>query len=170
MIIVIDILIISMITLLSIYNSFNKKLTNEILKLGSLIIALVITNITPINTKIAQILKEGVISMLQINNSFNSEIFNPISFLLTFLIFYIIILSINKTLKNHIKDFSKTKSIFFHKMLIVFFSTIRMTLIMSLLVYSLESSIFYPKSIQKKIHTSPSLKAFSSFSNSIINN
>ena len=55
MIIVIDILIISMITLLSIYNSFNKKLTNEILKLGSLIIALVITNITPINTKIAQI-------------------------------------------------------------------------------------------------------------------
>ena len=169
MIIIIDILIISLITLLSIYNSFNKNLTNEILKLSSLLIAIGLTNITPINTKLSQILIEQVIIILQISKSFNSEIFNTISFLLTYLMFYIIILSLSKTLKNYIKEFSKTTSDFFHKILIVFFSTIKMTLIMSLLIYSLEATIFHSKSIQKKIHTSPTLKAFSSFSNSIIN-
>ena len=170
MIIVIDILIILIITLLSISNSFSKNLSGEILKLGSLLAAIGLTNITSINTKLNQILINEVISILHINKSFNMEVFSAISFLLIFLIFYTIILSLSKIFKNYIKDFSKAKSDFFHKILIVFFSTIRMVLIMSLLIYSLESSIFHSKSIQKKIHTSPSLKAFSSFSNSIINN
>ena len=170
MIIIIDILIISLITLLSIYNSFNKNLTSELLKLASLLIAIGLTNITPINTKLSQILTQQVTTILQISKSFNSDIFNTISFLLTFLMFYIIILSLSKTLKNYIKEFSKITSDFSHKILIVFCSTIKMTIIMSLFIYSLETSIFHSKSIQKKLHTSPSLKAFSSFSNSIINN
>ena len=169
MIIIIDILIISLITLFSIYNSFNKDLIDEILKLISLLIAIGLTNITSIDIKLSQLLTNQTISILEINKTFNTEIFNAISFLLIFIIFYFITLSIIKKLKNHIKDFSKTNSEFFHKIIIVFFSTIRMTMIISLLIYSLESSIFHAESVQKKLHTSPSLKAFSSFSNSIIN-
>ena len=168
MIIIIDICIILIITVLSISNSFNKNLIQELLKLGSLLAAIGLTNITSINIKLNEILINQMQMIFNIEKSFNIEVFNAISFLLVFLIFYFIILSLSRISKNYIKDFSKAQSDFLHKILIVFLSTIRMVLITTLLIYSLESSIFYSKSIQKKVHTSPSLKAFSSFSNSII--
>ena len=46
MIIIIDILIIFLITIFSIYNGLNKKLIDEVLKLCSLLLAILINNIT----------------------------------------------------------------------------------------------------------------------------
>ena len=168
MIIIIDIFIIMLITILSIYNSFNRKLIEELLKLGSFILALILTNVTSLNTKLNYILTTKVQSALNADKSFNVEVFYAISSLLVFAVFYIIILSFFRLSKSYLKDLPKSKSDFFHKIAIVCFSTIRMVLIFSLLVYSLESSIFHANSIKEKIHSSPSLKAFSSFSNTII--
>ena len=92
MIIIIDICIILIITVLSISNSFNKNLIQEILKLGSLLAAIGLTNITPINIKLNEILINQMQMIFNIEKSFNIEVFNAISFLLVFLIFYFIIL------------------------------------------------------------------------------
>tara|TARA_B100001540_G_scaffold307813_1_gene321591 strand:+ start:99 stop:611 length:513 start_codon:yes stop_codon:yes gene_type:complete len=170
MIIIIDIAIIMIITILSIYNSFNKQLINEILRLTSLVLAIFLTNLSSININLNQVLVNNAKSILDIDRMFNFEIFSTISFLVIVAMFYVIILYVGKLSKNQIKDFSKTKYDFFQKLIIVAFSTIRMVLILSLLVYALESSIFNSKSVKEKIHSSPSLKAFSSFSDSIVVN
>tara|TARA_Y100000768_G_scaffold337801_1_gene280165 strand:+ start:506 stop:1018 length:513 start_codon:yes stop_codon:yes gene_type:complete len=170
MIIVIDIFIIMIITLLSIYNSFNKQLINEILRLTSLVLAIFLTNLSSINIKLNQVFVDNAKTILGIDRMFDFEIFSTISFLVVVSMFYTIILYVGKLCKNQIKDFSKTKYDFFQKIIIVAFSTIRIVLILSLLVYALESSIFNSTSVKEKIHTSPSLKAFSSFSESIIIN
>ena len=170
MIIIIDIAIIMIITILSIYNSFNKQLINEILRLTSLVLAIFLTNLTSINLELNEVITNNTKSILNIDRIFNFEIFNAISFLLVAATFYSIILYLGKLSKNQIKDFSKNEYDFFQKLIIVVFSTFRMVLILSLLMYGLESSIFNSTSVKEIIHTSPSLKAFSSFSQSIVIN
>ena len=169
MIIILDILVIIVITVFSIYNSFNSKLIDEIIKLTSLVASVLLTNITPFYKILNQLLTHQAKSIFNTTKIFNADIFNAISFIATFVILYFIILSISNTLKKYTKDFYKVKSDFFQKIVIALFSTIRMTIIVTLLIYGLESSIFYAESVQKKLHTSPSLRAFSYFSNSIIN-
>ena len=158
------------ITILSIYNSFNKQLINEILRLTSLVLAIFLTNLTSINLELNEVITNNTKSILNIDRIFNFEIFNAISFLLVAATFYSIILYLGKLSKNQIKDFSKNEYDFFQKLIIVVFSTFRMVLILSLLMYGLESSIFNSTSVKEIIHTSPSLKAFSSFSQSIVIN
>ena len=170
MIIIIDIFIIVIITILSIYNSFNKQFINEILRLISLVLAIFLTNLTSINLALNELITNNTKSFLDIDRIFNFEIFNAISFLLVAATFYTIILYLGKLFKNQIKDFSKNEYDFFQKLIIVVFSTFRMVLILSLLMYGLESSIFNSTSVKEIIHTSPSLKAFSSFSQSIVIN
>ena len=170
MIIIIDIFIIVIITILSIYNSFNKQFINEILRLTSLVLAIFLTNLTSINVELNKVITNNTKSILDIDRIFNFEIFNAISFLLVAATFYSMILYLGKLSKNQIKDFSKNEYDFFQKLIIVVFSTFRMVLILSLLMYGLESSIFNSTSVKEIIHTSPSLKAFSSFSQSIIIN
>tara|TARA_B100000614_G_scaffold261015_1_gene289414 strand:- start:1981 stop:2493 length:513 start_codon:yes stop_codon:yes gene_type:complete len=170
MIIIIDIAIIMIITILSIYNSFNKQLINEILRLTSLVLAIFLTNLTSINVELNKVITNNTKSILDIDRIFNFEIFNAISFLLVAATFYSMILYLGKLSKNQIKDFSKNEYDFFQKLIIVVFSTFRMVLILSLLMYGLESSIFNSTSVKEIIHTSPSLKAFSSFSQSIVIN
>ena len=170
MIIIIDIFIIVIITILSIYNSFNKQFINEILRLTSLVLAIFLTNLTSINVELNKVITNNTKSILDIDRIFNFEIFNAISFLLVAATFYSMILYLGKLSKNQIKDFSKNEYDFFQKLIIVVFSTFRMVLILSLLMYGLESSIFNSTSVKEIIHTSPSLKAFSSFSQSIVIN
>ena len=170
MILIIDIFIIVIITILSIYNSFNKQFINEILRLTSLVLAIFLTNLTSINLELNEVITNNTKSILDIDRIFNFEIFNAISFLLVAATFYTIILYLGKLFKNQIKDFSKNEYDFFQKLIIVVFSTFRMVLILSLLMYGLESSIFNSTSVKEIIHTSPSLKAFSSFSQSIVIN
>ena len=170
MIIIIDIFIIVIITILSIYNSFYKQFINEILRLISLVLAIFLTNLTSINLALNELITNNTKSILDIDRIFNFEIFNAISFLLVAATFYSIILYLGKLSKNQIKDFSKNEYDFFQKLIVVVFSTFRMVLILSLLMYGLESSIFNSTSVKEIIHTSPSLKAFSSFSQSIVIN
>ena len=170
MILIIDIFSIVIITILSIYNSFNKQFINEILRLTSLVLAIFLTNLTSINLELNEVITNNTKSILDIDRIFNFEIFNAISFLLVAATFYTIILYLGKLFKNQIKDFSKNEYDFFQKLIIVVFSTFRMVLILSLLMYGLESSIFNSTSVKEIIHTSPSLKAFSSFSQSIVIN
>ena len=169
MIIFLDILIILFITTFGIYNSFNKSLISEVIKLISVFIAILLTNVTPFYNMLNQFLTSKIKESLEIHKLFNIEIFNAISFIITFISFYFIIHLIGNYLQNHFKDYNKNKSDFLHKMIIVFLSTIRITLFITLFTYGLESSIFHSELTKKRVHASPSLRAFSYFSKSIIN-
>ena len=96
MIIIIDIAIIMIITILSIYNSFNKQLINEILRLTSLVLAIFLTNLSSININLNQVIVNNAKSILDIDRMFNFEIFSTISFLVIVAMFYVIILYVGE--------------------------------------------------------------------------
>jgi len=144
----------------------------EYLKFSCLTISLIITNIININ-----FLKNYIIQLTA--NSFeikiyqiDNEFFYMLSFLIQFAIIYFLIMLLMKYLKNTLLSQSlkssanKYQSI--HKIFMIIFSFIRSIIILSILVFILESFPFDIQESENKIKLSKTYSLISKLSNFVI--
>jgi len=165
MIIVLDILIVLSITFFSIHKGYKSNLFEELFKLVSFILSIFFS--LPLSKTLGDfLLNQLEISLDTSKNILANDFFYMISFVFIFIIFnYLIFISLN--IFQESMHYKIRPNLYFNKFFSTFFSMIRSILIITILFYALNSTLFYSNYLITNLNSSPSYRAFISLINQI---
>tara|TARA_Y100000590_G_C15239624_1_gene833298 strand:- start:121 stop:621 length:501 start_codon:yes stop_codon:yes gene_type:complete len=165
MIILLDIIIILTITIFSIFKGFKSNLFEELFKLSAFILSMIFS------LPLSKILGNFLLNQLEISLETSKEIlandfFYMVSFIFIFTILnYLFFILINRFQESFNRKIKTNQ--YFNGFFSTFFAMIRSILTITILFYSLKSTLFYSNHLIENLNASPAYRAFISFVNQI---